>query len=790
MQPCDSSPAQVWRLSAVGEIESNLTSDSNHSMCLDGGDGAVAVYTNYCVRNTKFSAGGWAQLWHWNTAGTAGAIVLPMAVGHTCAVSSAEGGLILAVCTAASEWAWTLPASAPLPPLPLGGCNSSGSVLPGEQVEFQPSHPGSTVRSSTDGRRATAVPSLTLQATVVSEQTYVSGTHTFRLFGTVARGNKVVGVSLGSKGSPQFLGFGAESWGFSSWSGNKIHNDSVGSGQPFSESWGAGVEVGIVLDADAGTLSFAVGGRPPQLAWSGLPTGAALRHAGGYRLAASMCCGQGIVLGGAPHTGTRIVVNAANTTGRATQKCSGFLCTSIWANEPQDQLLRPIKPRFINGQANWVRTSEFPSLLADGVFERQVVDLNMTVLLRLESSYAPHFLNSDAWHWFDLHECNATSPAGALGCRWPCDRSDCGRWEGWLRELVSRIEARAARWSVDADANVWYDPWNEVQFDAFNASGVAAGGFWPRSMDQYRDLWSSAQRTIKQLRPAAVVAGPSIGDYDFGWLTSFLLWSEANGTVPDALTWHEFGVDGNAIPSHVEEITTWLEAQSSPELRRLTDRLLVPENIYGPNTPAVTLSYMAAHERTTTLFMGHACWDDGGLDNVKPYSYVGGYVGCNEPLLNHLLTQDIVPQPRARWWVYERYASITGELLDIRVNNPQVPAMAGVDAGVVRVLVGNTDILAQNATALEVVGVASWGEFVTVSASYIPDTDATAVPTLATAVLYPRLATTHCANNAGRCVVVQLQCLASASVLFVEFAPAADETVGSPVSSEIGPPVQ
>ena len=661
----------------------------------------------------------------------------------------------------------------------LGACNRSSDSPLGAPVEFQPSRRGSAVQVSADGRTATAAPSLTLEATVVSTQAFVRGTHTFKVFGTVARGNKVVGVSLGtSEGGPHFLGFGADSWGFSSWSGNKIHNDSVGTGQPFSDGWGAGVEIDIILDADAGTLSFAVGGGAPKLAWRGLPTGAALRSAGGYRLAASMCCGQGVVLGGGPQTGTRIVVNAANATGRAMQKCSGFLCTSIWSNEPQDGLLRPIKPRFINGQANWVETSEYPSLLADGVFERQVIDLNMTVLLRLESSYAPHFLNSDTWHWFDLHECNATSAADALGCRWPCDRGDCGRWEGWLRELVSRIEARAARWSVDPDRNVWYDPWNEVQHGAFNASGVGAAGFWPRTMDQYRALWSSAHRTLKRLRPGAVVAGPSIADFDFEWLTSFLLWTETNGSVPDALTWHEFGVDGNLIPGHVAEITAWLEAQPSPALRRLKDRLLVPENIHGPNTPAVTLSYIAAHERTTTLFMGHACWNDGGLDAVAPYSYVGGYVGCNQPRLNHLLTQDIVAQPRARWWVYERYASITGELVDVRINSEHVPAMAGVASGVVRVLVGNTGSLAQNATVLEVVGATGWAAFVTVSAAYIPDTNDSAVPALATAVLQPRLATTRCAESEAdgrRCAVVTLQCLERASVLFIELAPAADE---------------
>ena len=66
----------------------------------------------------------------------------------------------------------------------------------------------------------------------------------------------------------------------------------------------------------------------------------------------------------------------------------------------------------------------------------------------------------------------------------------------------------------------------------------------------------------------------------------------------------------------------------------------------------------------------------------------------------------------------------------------------------------------------------------TVSAAYIPDTNDSAVPALATAVLQPRLATTRCAESEAdgrRCAVVTLQCLERASVLFVDLAPAADE---------------
>ena len=116
-KPCDSSSAQVWRLSAMGEIESSLARDRNHSMCLDGG-GAAAIYTNWCVRGTRFDPSNrWnGQLWHWSTANIAGAIL--QVDTRRCATSSADSHLSLAVCTAANERAWTLPKSAPLPPLP------------------------------------------------------------------------------------------------------------------------------------------------------------------------------------------------------------------------------------------------------------------------------------------------------------------------------------------------------------------------------------------------------------------------------------------------------------------------------------------------------------------------------------------------------------------------------------------------------------------------------------------------------------------------------------------------
>ena len=66
-------------------------------------------------------------------------------------------------------------------------------------------------------------------------------------------------------------------------------------------------------------------------------------------------------------------------------------------------------------------------------------------------------------------------------------------------------------------------------------------------------------------------------------------------------------------------------------------------------------------------------------------------------------------------------------------------------------------------------------KYVTVSTAYIPDTNDTAVPALATTVLHPRLATTRCAQGGETCAEVVLQCLERGSVLFVELAPLSGE---------------
>ena len=134
--PCTGTAEQQWRLTSVGEIQSNLTSTSDHTMCLDaglGGNGQL-VYTNF----RQYPGDAVGQLWTWDTNGTASVLVLKHS-GNCVSVADTPGDrLILNTCSAnRTKTVWSFPASAPqtLPPaLPPGehchGCQDNCCVVP------------------------------------------------------------------------------------------------------------------------------------------------------------------------------------------------------------------------------------------------------------------------------------------------------------------------------------------------------------------------------------------------------------------------------------------------------------------------------------------------------------------------------------------------------------------------------------------------------------------------------------------------------------------------------------
>eukprot|EP01043_Picozoa_sp_COSAG02_P062365 COSAG02_NODE_8585_length_2513_cov_15.886081_2_plen_398_part_00 len=120
---------QQWRLTALGEIQSNLTDTSAHNMCLDGAHGGVGqtVYVNWCVPLSDAIG----QTWSWDTSGRPGDLLLRAA--KSCATPPSSSSAVAAVahgtmqaCSATNRKAFSFPPSKPLtppPPPPGHGCH-------------------------------------------------------------------------------------------------------------------------------------------------------------------------------------------------------------------------------------------------------------------------------------------------------------------------------------------------------------------------------------------------------------------------------------------------------------------------------------------------------------------------------------------------------------------------------------------------------------------------------------------------------------------------------------------
>ena len=115
---------------------------------------------------------------------------------------------------------------------------------------------------------------------------------------------------------------------------------------------------------------------------------------------------------------TQIFLDFSTDLGPATQKCNGFSCTSISATEPPDELLKPLKPSMIQGYGNWVKIERFPSIFSPGTYERLPDELEMTIQIRVFSTFGYHHLENIEQDPY------------------PGDGGDWTRWERFLGEFV------------------------------------------------------------------------------------------------------------------------------------------------------------------------------------------------------------------------------------------------------------------------------------------------------------------------------------------------------------------
>ncbi len=201
----------------------------------------------------------------------------------------------------------------------------------------------------------------------------------------------------------------------------------------------------------------------------------------------------------------------------------------------------------------------------------------------------------------------------------PGDNGDWARWENHVRHQVDVAN--------EAGLRVQFDIWNEPDHHLF----------WQRTPERFLETWRRAYRAIRAAEPSAVIVGPSWSDVHPGRprFDDFLRYCKTEGVVPDYVTWH-FPNDATAEVRYCREFCARWGIGIKGII--LNEYCLKQDQYAG-----ATAWHLAQLERARVDGACHAIWGD-----ERNHDLDGILLGAT---------------PRGQWWVYRRYAELTGQLL-------------------------------------------------------------------------------------------------------------------------------
>lgn len=352
--------------------------------------------------------------------------------------------------------------------------------------------------------------------------------------------------------------------------------------------------------------------------------------------------------------GPSLVVDLRDTLGRPTYAATGFLHgLSQDGTQPSDALLRPLKPQLFRGGGSTLPGGGWGGggYQAYAVRWRNVVDrFRRASSGPLCAEYC--IVLSDLW--------GAEGVSLKPGDPYPGDGGDWSNYEQFLIQVVNDVKAAGMR-----PNQIQYEIWNEPDFSEV---------YFPRPQAQYEELWRRGVRTIRRLDPHARITGPTFTRLTTtgpSWhMDDWLDMVTRSGTAPDILSWHDL------IPG--KDPVTQADLARDLLAERHLDHVQLEINEYPPNTgldPGFNAWYVARFQRSRidygVLAIYGAC--------------------CMFPQLDGLLTQEGDQFfTTGRWWLYERYASVTGALVSVRPD-AVVDAVAGTDPRQhrARIVIGN-----------------------------------------------------------------------------------------------------
>ncbi|MEG4021725.1 GH39 family glycosyl hydrolase [Microcoleus sp. S13C4] len=287
-------------------------------------------------------------------------------------------------------------------------------------------------------------------------------------------------------------------------------------------------------------------------------------------------------------------------------------------------------------------------------------------------------------------------------------------WEAFIRQLAQQNKGKKIIWDV----------WNEPDLK---------NPFWNGSREQFFETYKRAYKILRQeLGPAAMIGGPSITNYNKGYLAAFLDYCKANKLEVNFLAWHELN-DTMILFVDDHVIDAKRNFQQSPSYKELNLQKIYVNEIVGnlaQYQPGEILGYLYNLEYAKADGACRACWESKGPNKVS---------NCFNNTLSGMVTPNTF-EPRAAWWTYKAYADGVNSRVRSWSNNNRLVALASKSnpEGKAQILLGYFDPNFSSATTvtlslgnLEQLGIQK-GQKITLKLEKIPNNQEGAVPQLVT----------------------------------------------------------
>jgi len=327
---------------------------------------------------------------------------------------------------------------------------------------------------------------------------------------------------------------------------------------------------------------------------------------------------------------------------------SGFL-SGIGPTYPSDDLIRPLKPFLIRGDAA-------TAAIVDG--------------LDAPAGRYPLFEELGAWYVLMVSNLWGYPPTNFRDNGPPGD--NLVAFEALVTGLAQKVKASGLE-------RVIFDVWNEPDAENFS----------PGNEDDLFRVFQVAEQAIRAVLPDALISGPSFATYNFERIRRFLDFCLQADCRVNVLSWHELlgqgslddpGYDISEVADHLREARqAFLDDPRYAPLE--LQQIQINEYLGRPDQyrPGEIVAYLSALEAGGADAAAKTCWqrEDGSSVNC----FNGSLDGLFSPESSDTL---------APWWVYRAYANAVAGRVKSVSNSPNLALLAGQTApNEVQLLIGH-----------------------------------------------------------------------------------------------------